>query len=858
MRLRRGGRALLLAVASLMGTGPVLAQTPPPPATVETLAGPGFCNAPTVLDTAPSRVGALAVDADGRLFTDLVDAPGRGVINVVDGTQVTRLTSNEPAVLSTDPLRSATVAPAASRLAPGAAGAGVVVAAGPRVVEVDASPPSLRVIAGTLTGQPPAPVAPSSGDGGVAEDARFTSARSVTADAAHNLYIADQEDAATATFVIRFVNRGDQPVVFYAGTPQQLAVAPGTIQTITGVAGPAPAGDGGPARSASLHGVPPSMAVVGSRLYVASYWNGAGASVPYGSVRVVNLGGGDLMANGVSVGPGRIETVAGGPAATADADGGSARDVALSYIPGVTANETGGLYLVEQARNRVRFVDSVGRISTFAGAPGSGSSLAVGGLGLPAAQAVLDRPVDVKIGGGRRVFISDEGSGRVLVVDSAGLIHLAAGSTRPTRCVEAGATPAADREVQMEGGPYSVVAGEHGDTYFVNLDARRVMRRDVAGTTTVVLAAGDSCPPVGACATSGPTELRWPAAVAFAHHGLYIYDVIGARVLFLNVSDQVQRVNGVVVGRAQLEVVAGTGSAGSGGDGGPAVAAQLGGQVAADPGTTPDPPFVLLTEGAVGDITIDDGGDLFIGDGANHRVRRVDGNGVISTVAGRGAPAGAENCCTKPSGLAVDAFGNLYVSDMATRQVWFLNRSAVTVEAHGQSVPAGVSVPLAGTGTRGFGADGPGLQIALYQPTGLVSDGRGNLYIAEYQDQTIRRLDASGNLSTVAGTGVGGFNGDGLPPRQAALFNPTDVAIDPCGNLLVADFRNDRVRRVDLAAPCENGAAAPGTKKDSGNMAVEAAVVVGVVAVAIGLGALLRRRRDHRAASHASGARPVR
>jgi hypothetical protein len=109
---------------------------------------------------------------------------------------------------------------------------------------------------------------------------------------------------------------------------------------------------------------------------------------------------------------------------------------------------------------------------------------------------------------------------------------------------------------------------------------------------------------------------------------------------------------------------------------------------------------------------------------------------------------------------------------------------------------------VAGTGTRGIGGNGPGLATPLYQPVGLVADAQGDLLFADYQDQTVRRLDPAGNLTTVAGTGAGGFNGDGLPAYQTALFNPTDVTFDGCGNLLVADLRNDRVRRIDLAAPC--------------------------------------------------------
>ena len=589
-----------------------------------------------------------------------------------------------------------------------------------------------------------------------------------------------------------------------------------------------------------------SLAVDGDRLYLATYWRRPGSEAPQGTVRVIDLGAVPITAHGIGVAPGAIETIV-GAAGARDADGGRALDAALSYVPGMALDSSGGLYVAEQLRNRVRFIDGNGVISTFAGT-GGGPAAGAGGLDRPATQVTIDSPVDVKVGSGRRVFVAEAGTGRVLEVDSAGLIRLSTGDTRPTRCASTGPATSGE-EHPSEGQPYSVVAGDRGDAYFVNLGSRRVMHRDAVGTVTVALAAGDSCPAVGPCTASTPTELRWPAALALVGDGLYVYDVIGAKVLFLNRGERTAVVHGVPVGPNQVGIVAGTGAPGLGGDGGPATAAQLGGQGSVGPGQVPALPSILLTEGAIGDIAVDGEGNLFIGDAANRRVRQVSGDGSIETIGGVGAPPGAQDCCTEPSGLAVDRFGNLYVSDMATRQVWFVNRSSVTVDAHGRSVPAQGVAAVAGSGARGVGGDGPGLEVSLYQPTGLATDGQGNLYIAEYRDQTIRRLDASGVLSTVAGTGAGGFNGDGLPPRQAALFNPTDVAVDGCGNLLVADFRNDRLRRVNLAAPCETAAS---SRTESQTASPLSYVVAAGGALVLGGGVAWWRLRRNAGLTHRS------
>lgn len=224
----------------------------------------------------------------------------------------------------------------------------------------------------------------------------------------------------------------------------------------------------------------------------------------------------------------------------------------------------------------------------------------------------------------------------------------------------------------------------------------------------------------------------------------------------------------------RLTAVAGTGREGSRGDGSPATSAEL-----------------RFPRG----VAVDREGNLFIADWGNHRVRRVEaGTGIITTVAGaiRKGYTGDGGPATRaelrfPFGVAVDGAGNLFISDSAN---YVIRRVDLT---------SGIITTVAGTGDRGFRGDG-GLAIRaqLAGPQGLAVDQSGNLFIADRDNNRVRRVDAAtGIIATVAGTGTVGFSGDGGPATSARLAFPGGVAVDSAGNLFIADTDNDRIRRVD-------------------------------------------------------------
>ena len=194
------------------------------------------------------------------------------------------------------------------------------------------------------------------------------------------------------------------------------------------------------------------------------------------------------------------------------------------------------------------------------------------------------------------------------------------------------------------------------------------------------------------------------------------------------------------------------------------------------------------------EVTVDESGNLYIADSSNHRIRKVDTTGTITTVAGTGrsgfsgdgGPATAARL-DSPTGVAVDGSGNLYIADQKNHRI----RKVDT---------AGKITTVAGTGTAGFSDDGGSATGArLNYPRGVAVDGSGNLYIADQDNHSIRKVDTAGTITTVAGTGTGSFGGDGGQATAAGLNKPNSVALDGSGNLYIADWYNHRIRKVDTA-----------------------------------------------------------
>jgi N-acetylneuraminic acid mutarotase len=215
------------------------------------------------------------------------------------------------------------------------------------------------------------------------------------------------------------------------------------------------------------------------------------------------------------------------------------------------------------------------------------------------------------------------------------------------------------------------------------------------------------------------------------------------------------------------------------------------------------------------DIALDSAGNLYIADFANQVIRKVESaTGIITTVAGNGVTGfsgdgglatGAE--LDEPTFIALDLSGDLYISDGFHHVI-----RKVTLST-------GIITTVVGTGTKGYTGDGgPAIDARLFSPFGLALDKAGDLYFSDQYGSAVRKVTAStGIISTVAGTGVTGYSGDGGRATSATLASVSDLAADGAGNLYIVDSANSRIRKVNAATGIITTVAGSGARGFSGN-----------------------------------------
>jgi sugar lactone lactonase YvrE len=620
-----------------------------------------------------------------------------------------------------------------------------------------------------------------SGDGGLATDAQFNFPMGLAVDRFGNIFIAD----AVQNNRVRKID-----------------AATGIVHTIAGTGHAGYSGDGGPAVQAQLNTPVGSVAVDAQ-----------------GNVYVLDAGNQRVRKIDAS---GIVTTFAGNGTADFSGDGGPATSASFNLFPAapggsLALDSRGNLYVLDTANHRVRRIGLDGLVGTVAG-----------GGALAPFDGVVATQVNIFVGGiavdpqDRLLFTENS---RIWRVEPSGLLTRVAGTGT------VGLSPDGDLARNSPMVPVEISVAPNGDIFVSERPAKRIRRID-ALTGMLTTAAGIGTAAIG---DGGSAAL----AAVFEDIGNFGLDEAGNileveprgtnRIRKIDPAGRIVTVAGLGVqpiqgfyhegipaleaGMAPVSVETGANgnvfftdfcsvrhfgsdglvrtvagpltsnqSCGFSGDGGPATSAQLA-----------DEQDVLK---------LDRRGNVFIADLFNHRVRRVDAaTGVITTFAGSG-PGGSgdhqgggfagdggpatQALLAGPSDVAFDSAGNLCVADVGNQSVRCVDSQGIirTVAGHGPAYP-------------GDGGPGTGASLGPYR---IAFDPTGNMYISDYADGRIRKLDINGIISTVAGFGSRGFSGDGGPALQAQFDYGSGLAIDTQGDILLFDGENRRIRVIKQGA----------------------------------------------------------
>jgi uncharacterized protein (TIGR03437 family) len=578
--------------------------------------------------------------------------------------------------------------------------------------------------------------------------------------------------------------------VYFTSLNSVFKISGGNLTLVAGNARAGFSGDNGPATRAQLNS-PQGLALDNAgNLYIADSKNNR--------IRIVNKAG---VIN-TFAGTGQVS--AGGPGTYND--GGLATNALLRLPGGVAVDSNGVVYIADTGDNLIRKVTTDGIITSIVG-DSLGSYKGDANL---AVNAEVHTPQDVAVDSNGNVYIADTANSLVRKVTSDGQINYIAGTVNATtHTPTTGFTGSGDGGVATSAifvSPYALSLDSSGNLYIVDNGDHRVRKVDSKGNINSVAGTGTG----GFAGDSGAgtsAQLNFPSGVAADSSGnVYIADSLNRRV---------RKLAGTTISTA-----AGNGNLSYSGDGGVPTNAQL------------NAPQAVA---AVSPQTAGAGDTVYIADTANNVLRRVvnlviSGTGAptISTFAGNGTAGfgGDSGAATSaqlnaPQGVAVDSTGNtVYVSD--------------TQNARVRKIVGGTITTVAGNGTPGFGGDnGAATSAQLNLPTGLAVDGTGNLYIADFSNNRIRKVTPGGTISTFAGNGLAGYSGDGGQAASAMLTTPMGVAVDSAGNVYIADTGNNAVRVVNSAGVISTyaGNGLPGYSGDGG--LAKAAQVGNPVGVAV-------------------------
>src|SRR6266545_2524816 len=437
---------------------------------------------------------------------------------------------------------------------------------------------------------------------------------------------------------------------------------------------------------------------------------------------------------------GVVSTFAGTAGVTGSADGTGAA-AQFNQPSGVAVDGAGNVYVAELGNDTIRKITPAGVVSTLAGTAGvSGSADGTG------AAAQFSSPQSVAVDESGYVYVADSNNNTIRKITPEGLVTTLAGI--------AGVWGSADGTgaAAQFSYPWYLAVDRSGNVYVS--DEGNATIRTITPAGVVSTAAGTVALTGSADGTMAASHLAWPYGVAM--DGL----------LNVYVADHGNNTIRKITPAGAVSTLAGTAG----------VAGSADGTGAAARFNQPS------------GIAVDGAGNVYVGDYGNNTIRKITSAGVVSTVAGAAGVfgsadgAGAQARFAYPNGVAVDGSGNVYVADQGNCTIRKIT-------------PAGVVSTLAGTAGVWGSSDGTGSAAQFGAPAGVTVDRKANVYVADWQNDTIRKITAAGVVSTVAGTA--GVQGSADGTGAAARFNyPWSVAVDGSGILYVEDRGNSTIRKI--------------------------------------------------------------
>ena len=435
--------------------------------------------------------------------------------------------------------------------------------------------------------------------------------------------------------------------------------------------------------------------------------------------------------------PNVVSTLAGiaGVFGSADGPGG------LLYEPeAVAVDQAGHVYVADTGNAAIRMITSGGSVTTLAGSPGS-----LGKTDASGTNALFYQPAGIAIDSAGYLYVADYFNNTIRQISPIGVVTTLAGLAGA-----AGSADGANRSARFWG-PQGVAAGSTGTVYIADT-ANGAIRIMTASGVVTTLAGSPSEGSINGVTSSA--RFYSPQNVAVdGQNNLYVADTQNS---------VIRKITPLGV----VSVLAGT----------PGMFGSVDGAGAS-----------ALFSGPQG-IALDSGGNLYVADTGNSTIRKITASGSTSTLAGSaGNPGstdgtGASAQFYQPKGVAVDSANNVYVADTGNHTIRLIT-------------PGAVSSTLAGMAGAFGTADGSNAGARFNSPTGIAVDGSGNLYVTDYNNNTIRQVTSPGVVTTLAGwAGMWGST-DG-PGANALFFEPSGISVDGSGNLYVVDSGNSTLRKL--------------------------------------------------------------